>query len=156
MGGSHVQVRTLFLSLCTATEFSIIALLSYDYLLTLHKEVELFWNWRWTGATALFMVNRYLVMIIRLVNLVGFMPMSNQVRLSMYLDLYVMLTPMLRGERVMMSASAWNCTADVLRLGVRSQRRSLSVSLYSSIFRGLVRDILSWYLHDASLTIQPL
>ncbi|RDX51327.1 hypothetical protein OH76DRAFT_1481606 [Lentinus brumalis] len=55
------------------------ALLSYDYLLTLHKEVELFWNWRFTGATALFMVNRYLVMIIRLVNLVGFMHMSNQV-----------------------------------------------------------------------------
>ncbi|RDX51358.1 hypothetical protein OH76DRAFT_326784 [Lentinus brumalis] len=56
------------------------ALLSYDYLLTLDKEVELFWNWRSTGATALFMVNRYLVMILRLANLVGFMPMSDQVR----------------------------------------------------------------------------
>ncbi|TFK80697.1 hypothetical protein K466DRAFT_648600 [Polyporus arcularius HHB13444] len=54
------------------------ALLSYDYLLTLDKEVELFWNWRSTGATALFMVNRYLVMILRLANLVGFMPMPDQ------------------------------------------------------------------------------
>ncbi|TFK86468.1 hypothetical protein K466DRAFT_492731, partial [Polyporus arcularius HHB13444] len=56
-------------------------LLSYDYLLTLDKEVELFWNWPSTGATALFMVNRYLVMIIRIASLVGFMPMSDQVRL---------------------------------------------------------------------------
>ncbi|RPD57191.1 hypothetical protein L227DRAFT_507023, partial [Lentinus tigrinus ALCF2SS1-6] len=55
------------------------ALLLYDYLLTLDKEIELFWNWKSTGATALFMVNRYLVMILRLANLAGFVPMSDQV-----------------------------------------------------------------------------
>lgn len=56
------------------------ALLLYDYLIALDKEVELFWSWKWTRATVLFMVNRYLVMILRLANLVGFVPMSDQVR----------------------------------------------------------------------------
>ncbi|RPD57175.1 hypothetical protein L227DRAFT_578088 [Lentinus tigrinus ALCF2SS1-6] len=56
------------------------ALLLYDYLLTIDKEIKLFWSWKSTGATALFMVNRYLVIILRLANLAGFVPMSDQVR----------------------------------------------------------------------------
>ncbi|RPD73172.1 hypothetical protein L226DRAFT_437509, partial [Lentinus tigrinus ALCF2SS1-7] len=51
------------------------ALLLYDYLLTIDKEIKLFWSWKSTGATALFMVNRYLVIILRLANLAGFVPM---------------------------------------------------------------------------------
>ncbi|TBU39416.1 hypothetical protein BD309DRAFT_993785 [Dichomitus squalens] len=58
------------------------AFIVYDYSITFDKEVEMFWqdmySKKLTGATALFLVNRYLVLILRIANLVGFVPMTDQ------------------------------------------------------------------------------
>lgn len=57
------------------------AFVIYEYLITLDREVELFWSARSrsTGATVLFIVTRYWTLILRVLNMFGFMPMSNQV-----------------------------------------------------------------------------
>ena len=39
-----------------------IGLVIYDYLLTLPAEVELFWRWELSGASALFLATRYFVL----------------------------------------------------------------------------------------------
>ena len=55
-------------------------LVLFEYFITLDTEVALFWNRRpRTGATALFFINRYLVTILRVANLIGFVPMSDKV-----------------------------------------------------------------------------
>lgn len=48
----------------------------YEYLITLDREVELFWSARSrsTGATVLFIVTRYWTLILRVLNMFGFMP----------------------------------------------------------------------------------
>ena len=35
-------------------------ILFYDYLITFGDEVQLFWRRKWTGATVLFILNRYM------------------------------------------------------------------------------------------------
>ena len=35
----------------------------YEYVITFGEEVELFWKKKFTGATALFVLNRYLLML---------------------------------------------------------------------------------------------
>ena len=57
------------------------AFVLYEYIITFDQEVKLFWNKKWNGATTLFLVNRYLVLFLRLCNLIGFVPMSEQVRI---------------------------------------------------------------------------
>ena len=39
------------------------ALVLYDYLISLDQEVNLFWKRKFTGATVLFLLNRYLLLI---------------------------------------------------------------------------------------------
>ncbi|KAM5541472.1 hypothetical protein V8D89_005026 [Ganoderma adspersum] len=58
------------------------AFVLYDYVITFDREFEMFWmetfsRRKVTGATALFVVNRYLVLFLRLLNLLGFAPMSD-------------------------------------------------------------------------------
>ena len=55
-----------------------LAFLVYEYLITLEREVELFWKGGSTSATALFAVNRYLTLGLRVANLMGFVPMSDE------------------------------------------------------------------------------
>ena len=57
------------------------AMILYEYIITFDQEVKLFWNKKWNGATTLFLVNRYLVLFLRLCNLIGFVPMPEQVRI---------------------------------------------------------------------------
>ncbi|KAM5541465.1 hypothetical protein V8D89_005019 [Ganoderma adspersum] len=59
------------------------AFIFYDYAMTFDQEVEMFWKdafaqRRLTGATILFLINRYLVLVLRLANLVGFVPMTDK------------------------------------------------------------------------------
>ncbi|PIL24587.1 hypothetical protein GSI_12471 [Ganoderma sinense ZZ0214-1] len=59
------------------------AFILYEYAITLDQEVEMFWKEtvtkrKVTGATALFAINRYLVLFLRLLNLLGFVPMSDK------------------------------------------------------------------------------
>ncbi len=48
----------------------------YDYILLLDREIELFWNRKVTGASLLFLVNRYLPIMACIVRLSQFVHMS--------------------------------------------------------------------------------
>ena len=39
-----------------------IALLVYEFLITFGQEVQLFWKGKWSGATILFFLNRYITL----------------------------------------------------------------------------------------------
>ena len=60
---------------------SLAALILYDHLLTLKREIRLYWRRDWNGATILFFCNKYLIMLLYLYGLSGFFPMSDSVRL---------------------------------------------------------------------------
>ncbi|PIL23038.1 hypothetical protein GSI_14345 [Ganoderma sinense ZZ0214-1] len=53
-------------------------LVVYEYVITLGREVELFWKGRWTGAAILFFFNRYLSLIVVIYGLTGDAPISAQ------------------------------------------------------------------------------
>ena len=82
MAELHPQVCFVLTSPPTDTDQFGQALVLYDYALTLDMEIELFWDTSSKGATVLFVVNRYLTLILRVVNLLGFLPMSDQVCLE--------------------------------------------------------------------------
>ena len=46
-------------------------LFMYECLITGYEEVEFFWKARWTGATALFMANRYFSLGWYIYNIIG-------------------------------------------------------------------------------------
>ncbi|KAI0344491.1 hypothetical protein BDW22DRAFT_1427190 [Trametopsis cervina] len=43
--------------------FATAAWFFYEYVITMEQEIKFIWKWRWTGMTALFMVNRYTALI---------------------------------------------------------------------------------------------
>ena len=55
-------------------------LLLSEYLETFPEEVELFWSKKWTGANALFFMNRYVPILAYVVTLLEFISMSDEVR----------------------------------------------------------------------------
>ena len=44
----------------------------YEFLITFDSEVELFWKGRFSGATVLFLANRYIFLVEILIGLVGY------------------------------------------------------------------------------------
>lgn len=44
------------------------ALIAYEHVITFHQEVTVMWKRKWTGATVLFMMNRYLLLVATLLN----------------------------------------------------------------------------------------
>ncbi|KAI0794518.1 hypothetical protein C8Q74DRAFT_1365958 [Fomes fomentarius] len=46
-----------------ACAFAVLAFVIYDYAITLGQEIEMFWKRKFTGATALFLLNRYLLVL---------------------------------------------------------------------------------------------
>ena len=57
-----------------------IVIIIYDWLITIREEVNLFWNRRFSGASILFLCNRYFVLAIFVLYLFGFMNMPDEVR----------------------------------------------------------------------------
>ena len=57
-----------------------LALVIYEYLITLRRETQLFWRGKWTGATVLFLFNRYLSLIVYICGFSGNAYISAQVR----------------------------------------------------------------------------
>ncbi|RPD76439.1 hypothetical protein L226DRAFT_569703 [Lentinus tigrinus ALCF2SS1-7] len=53
---------------------SALAILAYDYLLTFPREVRFVWNRRFSPATALFLVNRYTIILLYFVDFVTLFP----------------------------------------------------------------------------------
>ena len=66
----------------------------YEYLVTLRREVELFWNHKWTGAAVLFYFNRYLSLLVNVYGLVASdAHTSVQVRKTIRIRVLLSLTP---------------------------------------------------------------
>ena len=72
-----------------------VALIFYEHMLTFGDEVEMFWKRKFTGATAMFLLNRYLILISYVLELVsvwiksdyvsgGFQLLSHHCRASLY------------------------------------------------------------------------
>ncbi|KAI0738671.1 hypothetical protein C8Q80DRAFT_1275635 [Daedaleopsis nitida] len=57
---------------------AVIAFLWYEFAITIGNEVELFWRRKANGATVLFFVNRYLVLLSYNLELLGFVPVSDK------------------------------------------------------------------------------
>ena len=66
-------------------QFLYIALVFYEYIITLGEEIEIVWKKRWNAATILFIINRYLMVVY---NAAGNVVATNaEVRLGqIYLD----------------------------------------------------------------------
>ncbi|KAJ8489209.1 hypothetical protein ONZ51_g3053 [Trametes cubensis] len=61
---------------------SAMALLIYDYLLTLRHEVRFVWSRKFTGATVLFLLNRYTIILLYLVDVITLFPIIPKVVLA--------------------------------------------------------------------------
>lgn len=55
------------------------ALLFFEYAITLDREVNLFWKRKFTGATTLFLANRYIPLLLQVVDMCGYAQMSDKV-----------------------------------------------------------------------------
>lgn len=56
--------------------------LLWEYIITTDQEVELFWKRRLSGASMIFLANRYFVIVNCCINLAGFLPLSDEVGIS--------------------------------------------------------------------------
>ena len=52
----------------------------YEYMITLGREVQLFWRRKLTGAAALFYLNRYLSLVVNVYGLIENMLLKNAYR----------------------------------------------------------------------------
>ena len=80
-----------------ANYFSV-ALYIYDYAITFSREVDLFWGRRFTGASLLFLLNRYLNLAHMVVEACNFAMMSDQVSFIIKSPRYLKLTAAYRGK----------------------------------------------------------
>ena len=46
----------------------------YEQFITFDQEVDLFWKRKFTGATALFLANRYLILVVNIYAMLGALP----------------------------------------------------------------------------------
>ncbi|KAI0665403.1 hypothetical protein C8Q78DRAFT_1084002 [Trametes maxima] len=68
--------QSIFINNCCG--YTALALLFYEYAVTLDREVNLFWTRRPTGASVLFFVNRYTPLLLQIVDLCGYANMSDR------------------------------------------------------------------------------
>ena len=52
----------------------------YEYVITFDREVQLFWRGKWTGASILFFLNRYLGLLSPVLTALELVRMSDKVR----------------------------------------------------------------------------
>ncbi|KAI0765625.1 hypothetical protein BD413DRAFT_637664 [Trametes elegans] len=58
---------------------AVVVLIVYEYIITFDQEVELFWRPKMTGATALFLSNRYLPLLSYILVMCEYIPMTDSV-----------------------------------------------------------------------------
>ena len=64
----------------------LVALVFYDYVITLDHEINLFWKRKFTGATILFLLNRYLLVLFYIIDIASTEHSSDIVRWPYSLD----------------------------------------------------------------------
>ncbi|KAL7280949.1 hypothetical protein ACG7TL_005898 [Trametes sanguinea] len=62
----------------TCCPIAVLAFLTYEYLITFDSEVGLFWRSKFTGASALFLINRYWPLLVNILNITSSARMSDQ------------------------------------------------------------------------------
>ena len=63
--------------------FNFVAFVAFEYLITFDQEVNLFWKRKITGATILFFFNRYIVLLLYVMNISGSGSLSKSVQVSL-------------------------------------------------------------------------
>lgn len=58
------------------TSVSVLALLLYEYLITLEDEINVLWRRQWSSATAIFYINRWLGLTWSVVSIMTVMPID--------------------------------------------------------------------------------
>ena len=71
----------------------------YDYIITIGREVDLFWSRKITGASVLFLFIRYGTLVYKVLDLVSFGPMSDKVRLVPFVVCACMIVDVLAEVR---------------------------------------------------------
>ena len=59
-----------------------LAFMLFDHAITLGQEIDLFWRRGWTGASAIFLLNRYLAVVNFVLAMCEYAPKTELVRLS--------------------------------------------------------------------------
>ncbi|KAI0667148.1 hypothetical protein C8Q78DRAFT_982484 [Trametes maxima] len=67
-------------------------LILYEYCITLDSEIRLIWRRKITGASVIFFINRYLMVLRESITVASFWPISDPVRLG-YMDIVLALLP---------------------------------------------------------------
>ncbi|KAI0765610.1 hypothetical protein BD413DRAFT_482167 [Trametes elegans] len=114
------------------------ALLTYEGILTLSSEVSLFWRRRWTGATALFLVTKYMMLLdYNVLGAITFAPLSDQVSGTYILrELMQPVTP---------SATLASCAAMLKAQAMVSCLIYLPWAVFSAL-RVLALSGMNWFL----------
>ncbi|KAI0368913.1 hypothetical protein BV20DRAFT_1053672 [Pilatotrama ljubarskyi] len=73
--------ENLFINNCCGIATTV--LLVFEYLITLDREVGLFWRRSFTGASSLFLLNRYLPLSVTILEACGFIKMPDRVSLHL-------------------------------------------------------------------------
>ena len=63
--------------------FNFVAFVAFEYLITFDQEVNFFWKRKITGATILFFFNRYIVLLLYVMNISGSGSLSKSVEVSL-------------------------------------------------------------------------
>ncbi|KAI0738652.1 hypothetical protein C8Q80DRAFT_1275621 [Daedaleopsis nitida] len=96
----HESIRIL--NYCTDAMY---ALLWYEHITTLRLEVELFWRRKLSGASVLFFCNRFLVLATYTMNVLPYLPKSDEVRTEHPAPPAILLTVNLQGCARMVKAA---------------------------------------------------
>ena len=73
--GEPCLLSRIAFALCADNSTSFCAVfLIYDYTITFGREVDAFWSWRFSGATVLFLSNKYLTLLNHLLGLSTLIP----------------------------------------------------------------------------------
>ncbi|KAI0351317.1 hypothetical protein OH77DRAFT_1524201 [Trametes cingulata] len=92
--------------------FASLSLLIFEYIITFDREVAHFWGRKTTGATVLFLCNRYIPLLVNVVSTIGMAPLSSE-----GCDVMVHLSPFL----IILQYLPWAAFA-ALRVFALSQR----------------------------------
>ena len=60
----------------------VLAFMLFDHAITLGQEIDLFWRRGWTGASAIFLLNRYLAVVNFVLAMCEYAPKTELVRLN--------------------------------------------------------------------------
>ncbi|RDX51253.1 hypothetical protein OH76DRAFT_1481548 [Lentinus brumalis] len=110
--------QALFVS--TACAYATLTLVFYEYAITLGQEVAMFWKRKFTGATALFLLNRYLLVLSSTLVVVGELVTSENAytQFAIYFAQYLPWAAFAAMRAFALTARNWPLAVTVFLLGL--------------------------------------